>query len=66
MLETLRVNSLSGNSIIVMLDKVVNLEEAADGESTLIHLINGKVIQCTDAIDTLHDAIKRFAMAMRR
>lgn len=66
MLETLRVNSLKGNAIIIMLSKIVNLEEAADGEPTLIHLINGKVIQCTDDIDTIHDAIKRLAMARRR
>ena len=66
MLETLRINSLTGSSIIVMLDKVVNIEEAADGESALVHLVNGKVIQCTDDIDTLHDAIKRLAMARRR
>ncbi len=61
MLETLRVNSLTGSSIVVMLDKVVTIEEAGDGESTVIHFLNGKTVQCTDDVETLQDAIRRIS-----
>ena len=63
MLETLRVSSLSGSSILIMLDKIVVVEEASDGGATLIHFINGKVIQCTDDIETIRDAIRRISFS---
>ena len=63
MLETLRVSSLSGSSIVIMLDKIVIVEEASEGEATLIHFINGKVIQCTDDIETIRESIRRISFS---
>ena len=55
----LRVNSMTGRSYIISLDKVIFLEESTDGESTYIHLIENRTIQCTERIHDIEETIKR-------
>lgn len=55
----LRVNSMTGRSYIVFLDKILFLEESPDGESTYIHLIENRTIQCTERIYDIEETIKR-------
>jgi len=65
MLETIRVNSLTGKSIIIMLDKVVYFEESPDGEATLIHLLDSRTVRCMDDVTTIQEIIKRLAVKRR-
>ncbi len=58
-METLRINLLNGRSVVVMIDKIIYLEEDSAGESTFIHLINDKVIQCTENIYNLQEILNK-------
>ncbi len=61
MLETLRVNTLTGKTVVIMLEKVIFFEESDDGQSTFIHFTDGSSIQSMDNICDLQEMIKKIA-----
>ncbi|MCP3921393.1 MAG: hypothetical protein GY714_02290 [Desulfobacterales bacterium] len=59
MFNIIRVNSLSGRSYIIPIDKILYIEETQDGESSYIHLVENKTIQCTERFYDIEENLKR-------